>query len=100
MASAPIRIFVVDDNILFAESVVAVLDAQKDFQVVGQSRSAADARPLISKNTPDLVLLELYLAGRSTLDLLRDLPTLSVRSRAIVSADAETQQDVVEAVRL
>lgn len=100
MASEPIRIFIVDDNVLFTESVVAVLGMQKDFQVVGQCRSAAEARPLISKNTPDIVIVELYLAGHSCLDLLRDLPTLSVRSRAVATAEVETQQDVVEAVRL
>jgi two-component system NarL family response regulator len=68
--------------------------------VVGQSRSASEARPLISKTTPDIVLVELHMAGPSGLDLLRDLPTLSVRSRAIATAEEETREEIVEAMRL
>jgi two-component system response regulator DegU len=100
MTSSPIRIFLVDDNVLHSESVAAVLGTDKDFLVVGHSRSAAEARPLISKTTPDIVVVELHMAGPSGLDLLRDLPGLSVRSRAIATAEEETREEIVEAMRL
>ena len=100
MSSQPIRIFVVDDNVLHAESVAAVLGEESDFQVVGLSRTASEARPLISKSVPDIVLVELHMAGRSGLDLLRDLPGLSVRTRAIATAEEESREEIVEAMRL
>jgi len=100
MSSQPIRIFLVDDNVLHAESVAAVLATSKDFQVVGCSRTASEARPLISKNAPDIILVELHMTGQSGLDLLRDLPGLSVRSRAIATAEEESREEIVEAMRL
>ena len=96
----PIRIFLVDDNVLFSEAVAAVLNTDKDFTVVGRTRSASEARPLISRTTPDVVLVELHLAGQTGLDLLRDLPTLSVRSRAIATAEDDKRENIVEAMRL
>ena len=89
-----------DDNVLYTESVAAVLAPEKEFQVVGQSHSVAEARPLLSKNTPDVVLVELHMSGQNGLDLLRDLPKLSVRSRAVATAEEETREEIVEAMRL
>ncbi|MBI3933980.1 MAG: response regulator transcription factor [Acidobacteria bacterium] len=100
MTPQPIRIFLVDDNVLYAESVAAVLGTDKDFKVVGLSRTASEARPLISKSAPDIVLVELHMSGQSGLDLLRDLPGLSVRSRAIATAEEESREEIVEAMRL
>jgi len=100
MSSQPIRIFLVDDNVLHSETVAAVLGTHKEFQVVGLSRTASEARPQISKSTPDLILVELHMSGQSGLDLLRDLPGLSVRSRAIATAEEESREEIVEAMRL
>ena len=100
MTSQPIRVFLVDDNVLHSESVAAVLGTDNDFRVVGLSRTVSEARPLISKSTPDIVLVELHMSGQGGLDLLRDLPGLSVRSRAIATAEEETREEIVEAMRL
>jgi DNA-binding NarL/FixJ family response regulator len=40
------------------------------------------------------------MSGQSGLDLLRDLPTLSVRSRAVATAEVESRSEIVEAMRL
>ncbi|HWP86061.1 MAG TPA: response regulator transcription factor [Terriglobia bacterium] len=100
MTPQPIRVFLVDDNVLHAESVAAVIDAENDLRVVGQSRTVSEARPLISKSAPDIVLVELHMSGQSGLDLLRELPSLSMRTRAIATAEGETREEIVEAMRL
>jgi DNA-binding NarL/FixJ family response regulator len=100
MSSKPIRVYLVDDNVLHSESVSAVLGEESDLEVVGVSRSATEARPQISKCTPDIVLVELHMAGQNGLDLLRDMPSLSVRTRAIATAEVESRSEIVEAMRL
>jgi len=100
MTPAPIRMLLVDTDALFCETVAAVLNTEKDFQVLGHCRSASEARPLISKNTPDIVMVELHLAGQSSMDLLRDLPSLSVKSRAIATSEEDVKENIVEAMRL
>jgi two-component system, NarL family, response regulator DegU len=100
MPSGTIRILLVDDNTLYLETLAAVLGREKDFEVVGQSRTAGEARSLIPKSTPDIVLVELHMNGQHGLDVLRDLPTLSVRSRAIATAEDEMREEIIEAMRL
>ena len=100
MISAPIRICIVDDDALFRESLAVALSLQKDFQVVGHYEGVADVRPLLSKAAPDILLLETLLPDRSGLELLREMPTLSPNSKAIMTANLEVESDVVEAMRL
>lgn len=100
MSSPAIRVFIVDDQTIFRESVAAVLSLQKDFLVVGHAGSMAEARPLMKKTNPDVLLLDLKLPGQNGTDLLRELPELCASCRAIVSASIETEEDVVDAMRL
>jgi len=100
MQHASIRIFVVDDQVIFRESVVALLGLQKDFQVVGQAGTAAEAKRLLPKSNPDILLLEIGLPSHDGLDLLREMPDLSPRSKTIVIAADEVEDDVVQAMRL
>ena len=99
MSSKPIRIFVVDDHVLYRESLVAVLDAQKDLKVVGQGSTAEDSKARLSDSKPDVVLCEVKLPGQGGSDLLRDVPALSPNSRLIAISDTEAKSDVVEAMR-
>ena len=99
MPSNPIRIFVVDDHVLYRESLVAVLDAQRDLKVVGQGSTADESKARLSDSKPDVVLCEVKLAGQGGFDLLRDVPALSPNSRMIAISATETANDVVEAMR-
>jgi len=100
MNTAPIRIFLVDDHTLFREGLTAALNTQRDFQVVGHNGSAAEAGVLLPKAAPDILLVELGLPKQGGLELVRELATLSPRSKAIATGETEVEQDIVEAVRL
>ena len=100
MTSTSIRIFVVDDQTLFRESIVAALGAQKDFQVVGHCGVAADAKRLLSQNVPDVLLLEILLPDRSSMELLQEMHTLSPSAKTVTTTDVEAAGDIIEAMRL
>lgn len=100
MTPQNVRIFIVDDQTIFRESLSAVLGLQKDFQVVGQAGSVAEAKPLLSKSSPDILLLDLKLPGQSGFDLLRELPEVSPRTKPIVIAGVEVEEEVVQSMRM
>ncbi|MBI4443105.1 MAG: response regulator transcription factor [Acidobacteria bacterium] len=100
MTSTSIRICVVDDHALFRESIVAALSTQKDFQVIGHCGVAADAKRMLSKNIPDVLLLETLLPEHGTVELLREMPVLSPGAKTVTTADTETGEEVIEAMRL
>ena len=100
MPYSPVRIFVVDDQVIFRDSVVAVLGLQKDFRIVGQAGTAAEAKRLLPQCKPDILLLDIKLSAQSGLDLLREMPDLSPNCKTIVIAAEETEEEVVKVMRL
>ncbi len=65
-----ISILLVDDNAIFREGVRTFLEAQQDFQVVGEAGSGAAALQLIAQLAPDVVLLDWQMPGLSGMAVL------------------------------
>jgi len=99
MSAKAIRIFVIDDHVLYRESLVAVLNKEKSLKVVGQGSTVEDTKPRLAETKPDVVLCEVKLPGQNGLDLLREVPALSPETRIIALSDGEVTNDVVEAMR-
>jgi two-component system, NarL family, nitrate/nitrite response regulator NarL len=58
-----IRIVLVDDHPLFRDGVASTLQADPDFEVVGQGASAAEAVRLAQDLLPDMIVLDIDMPG-------------------------------------
>ena len=54
-----IRILVADDHPIVREGLVAILDTQEDFEVIGEAASGREAIDQIEQSPPDVLLLDL-----------------------------------------
>lgn len=61
MPATKIRIFVVDDHPMVRAGLAAMLDAEPDFERVGEAASGEDALRLIPAARPDVVLMDLVM---------------------------------------
>jgi response regulator of citrate/malate metabolism len=68
-----IRVLIVEDDFRVAQVHVAFAKRVAGFRVVGTARTGREARDLVERARPDLLLLDTYLPDESGLDLLRDL---------------------------
>ena len=71
--SRPARIFIVDDHPLVREWLANLLRQQPDLTVCGQAGDAATALAAITKEPPDVAIVDLSLKTGSGLDLIKDL---------------------------
>ena len=71
------RVLIVDDEALIALTMKQALQEQGS-TVVGPARSSAAALDLIRQQAPDLAILDLNLAGRSSVSIARALRALGV----------------------
>jgi len=94
-----IRIVVVDDHPVVREGLVASLQDDPEFQVVGAVGSAEDAQPLVAARRPDVILLDLELPGMSGLDAIPVLAAASPSSRIVILTAYDTDERVLGAVR-
>lgn len=95
----PLRILLVDDHILFRKGLARLLDAQPDFQVVGEASDGAEGVEKARALRPDVVLMDLRMPVcdglEATRQIKRELPSV----RVVVLTVSEDDQDFLAAIR-
>ena len=80
--TAPIRVFIVDDNRLLREGLVSMLSEQEDLDVVGTAESGSEALQHITRLRPDVALIDIGMPDQDGIEvtrgLRRDLPAIKV----------------------
>ena len=94
-----IRLLVVDDHPIVRQGLVAVLEDEPDFAVVGSAGSAEEALTLAGRLRPDVVLLDLELTGLGGLAAIPRLTDASPESRVLVFTAYDTDEHVFGAIR-
>ena len=69
--SREIRILLIDDHALFRESVVRLLDAERDFDVVADYGSIQEGLTTLRQKPVDIVLLDYDLGERNGMQFMR-----------------------------
>ena len=84
-SAAPNRVFLVDDHTMFREGLRQLIEHDPGLSVCGDAANAAEALVGIRTSKPDVVLVDISLAGASGIDLIKlikaefdDLPVLVV----------------------
>jgi DNA-binding NarL/FixJ family response regulator len=93
-----IRVAVADDHPVVREGLVAMLETQRDFAVVGEAGTGPEALALVSKTDPDVLLLDLELPGVDGVGVLRRLETDRSRTRVIIFTVFDTDERIIAAV--
>lgn len=61
--AAPARVLVVDDQVVVRAGFAAIVDAEPDFEVVGEAGDGAEAVTLADRLHPDVVLMDIRMPG-------------------------------------
>lgn len=96
----PIRIAIADDHAVLRESLAVLLAAEKDFTVVGTAANGVQAVQLLARDTPDVLVLDLFMPGGDGFEVLRQIERSGFRVASVILTASENQQDYVQSVRL
>jgi len=94
-----IRLFVIDDHPVVREGLVAALEDDPGFQVVGAAGSFEEGLPLIDTNRPEVILLDLELPGTGGLQAIPRLVEAYPGSRILIFTAYDTDERVLGAIR-
>jgi DNA-binding NarL/FixJ family response regulator len=85
------RVMIVDDHPIVRMGLRAIIERSKAFAICGEAAETAEALKVARRESPDLMLLDLQIAGRGGLDLLSELlETLPDLQVLILSQHDET----------
>lgn len=82
--SNPFRVLLVDDHAVLRAGLRLLLNAETDFEVVGEAGDGRQVLHLVEKLDPDLIILDLTMPGLGGLDTLRSLHKLNPNCRVLV----------------
>jgi len=97
-ASGTIRIAVADDHPVVRDGLVAMLETQPDFQIVGSAATGTEAVTLVRATDPDVLLLDLEMPALDGVGVLEALRSANARARGIVFTVFDTDERIVAAV--
>lgn len=89
-----IRVLVVDDHRVVAETFRMAIDVEDDVECVGVASSAEEALALVSELSPDVVVMDVRLPGVDGIEATRQIKALHPSVRVLV-VSAYTGVDVV-----
>jgi DNA-binding NarL/FixJ family response regulator len=82
--SNPISIILVDDHEVVRKGVRAYLNTIPEFDVVGECSSGEEAIHMVAEHIPDIVLMDLIMAGMDGIETTRQIKKISPRTQVVV----------------
>lgn len=79
-----IRIFLMDNNRLFLEGLMLLIEKRRDLKVVGIATRAKNALRAIARTSPDVVIMDFVLPDASGASLIQEIRERWKRIRVIV----------------
>lgn len=89
-----IKVLVVDDSLVFRETLSRLLNAESNIEVIGTAPDAFSAKDKIDKLRPEVLILDVEMPRMNGIDFLKELfpkhpiPTVVVTSTAVSAFDA------------
>jgi DNA-binding NarL/FixJ family response regulator len=80
----PVRVLICDDHALVRAGIAKLLEAEGGISVVGEAAGGDEAVEMTRELTPEVVLLDVVMPGRSGIDVLPDLLAVGSASRVLV----------------
>ncbi len=95
----PVRIVIADDHAVVRMGLVALLNQQVDWRVVGEASTGEEAIEQATLHRPDLVLMDIRMPGISGIDACRKITEQLPDTRVIMLTSYAEDQLVFAAIR-
>jgi DNA-binding NarL/FixJ family response regulator len=94
-----ISILVADDHQVVRLGLRALLEAEADFKVVGEASDGLEAKTLVERLKPDVLVVDLMMPNLNGLEVARQVGHLSPNTKVIVLSMQASESYVLAALR-
>jgi two-component system NarL family response regulator len=96
---SPIRVMVIEDHVMVREGIVALLQMQKEFQVVGEAGDGETAIQIYRQHRPDVALVDLRLPKKDGVGVIQRLRSEFPAGRFLVLTTYDSEDNVLRAMQ-
>lgn len=95
----PIKIIIVDDQVLFREALNTLLSVHQEFEVVGEAGNGEEAVTMATIRSPDIILMDLRMPIMDGVEATRKIKEMNENAKVIVLTTFDDDDDVLNALR-
>jgi DNA-binding NarL/FixJ family response regulator len=96
----PLRLVIIDDHQMVLDGLKAMLRPYREqVEIVGESSEAQEVTPLVAREKPDAVLLDVRLRGTSGLDLCKEIRSRVPDCKVVFLTVYDDEQYLYQALR-
>ena len=95
----PISILLADDHQVVRLGLRTLLEAEADFKVVAEAKDGLEAKALVDRLRPDVLIVDLMMPGLNGLEVVRQAGQLSPATKVIVMSMKSDEAYVLEALK-
>ncbi len=96
---APVRILLVDDQLLFRKGLRALLEDEEDMEVVGEASDGAQAVDRARSAKPDVVLMDINMPVCNGVEATRMIKAERPETKVIALTVSDEDSDLFEAIK-
>ncbi len=96
---SPTTIVVADDHQVMRQGLLALLEAETDFRVIGEAGDGLETCQLVERLEPNVLVLDLMMPGLNGLEVARRVGRRSPHTRIVILSMHSNEAHVLEALR-
>ena len=97
--SKKIKIFVADDHPIVREGLVAVLETQADFEIVGEAADGQAVIETVVETNPDILFLDLAMPRKDGVQVIEFLQQHNSPIKVIIFTVFDTDERIITAIK-
>ena len=95
----PVRVLLVDDQLLFRKGLRALLEEQEDMEVVGEAADGLQALELTLAARPDVVLMDIHMPVCDGVEATRRIKLECPQTKVVALTVSDEDEDLFEAIK-
>ncbi len=97
MSPPPFSLLLIDDHPLIRKGIIQLLALHPHITMVGEANDGIEGIALVETRKPDLILLDLNMAGQDGLSTLREIKQGHPNIKVVILTVSDNPQNIIEA---
>lgn len=95
---SPVKIILADDHSLVRDGIRALLEEEKNIQVIGEASNGLEAINMVKNQQPDLLIIDIRMPMMNGIEALEELKKIGDSTKSIILSMHDSEEYILQSV--